>query len=200
MVAEDSGSAYVFGFSAATEAWTQSQKLTATDASAGAGFGCIVAIDGPRAVIGALWASNRAGAAYVFDYSSSAGAWSETQKLTAADGAFGDLFGVSADVDGGRIVVGAPYDTDAGPNSGSAYAFEYSATTGSWTQTQKLTASDAARDDYYGWSVGISADRIAVGAFAEDAGVANQGSVYVYTWNATSASWGRSPTPPPRPP
>ena len=47
---------------------------------------------------------------------------------------------------GSTIVVGAYGNDDAGSKSGSAYVFD--ATSG--TQLFKLTASDAAADDYFG--------------------------------------------------
>ena len=40
---------------------------------------------------------------------------------------------------------------------------------------QKLTASDAADDDYFGISVAISGDTVVVGAYGEDGGAATAG-------------------------
>ena len=45
-------------------------------------------------------------------------------KLTASDGAVDDNFGDAVAVDGDIIVVGASYDDDNGPSTGSAYIFE----------------------------------------------------------------------------
>ena len=47
----------------------------------------------------------------------------ETAKLTASDGAAGDQFGISVSISGDVIVVGAHFDDDNGPDSGSAYVY-----------------------------------------------------------------------------
>ncbi|MDQ3258114.1 MAG: FG-GAP repeat protein, partial [Acidobacteriota bacterium] len=51
--------------------------------------------------------------------------------------------------------------TAAGVNAGSVYVFVRS--NGQWSQQVKLTASDAAKDDKFGFSVGISGDTAVVG-------------------------------------
>ena len=72
-------------------------------------------------------------------------------KLTAADAAAGDQFGLSVSVSGDTAVVGAFGDDDAGSTSGSAYVFVRSG--GAWSQQAKLTAAGAAAGDQFGRSV-----------------------------------------------
>ena len=48
-----------------------------------------------------------------------------------------------------------------------------------WGQVQKLTASDAAAGDRFGYSVSISGDTIVVGAHTDDDGGSDAGAVYV---------------------
>ncbi len=49
-------------------------------------------------------------------------------------------------------------------------------------QEAKLTASDAAGNDWLGWSVALSGDTALVGAYFDDnAGGTNAGSAYVFT-------------------
>ena len=49
------------------------------------------------------------------------------------------------------------------------------------TQTAKLTASDGAASDYFGYSVAISGDTVVVGAYYDDIGAnTDQGSAYVF--------------------
>ena len=48
------------------------------------------------------------------------------------------------------------------------------------TETQKITASDAAADDHFGVSVAISGDTAVVGANFDDDGFDNSGSAYVF--------------------
>jgi uncharacterized protein (TIGR03437 family) len=51
----------------------------------------------------------------------------------------------------------------------------------SYTQQQKVTASDGAANDQMGWSIALSGDTVVVGAPTDDIGEAsNQGSVYVF--------------------
>ena len=103
-------------------------------------------------------------------------------KLTASDGAEFDTFGKRVAISGDTIVVGASEDEIGGFNLGSAYVFVKPG--GGWanaTQTAKLTASDGTDADFFGGSVAISGDTIAVGAYGDDIGPAeDRGSVYVF--------------------
>ena len=157
----DTGSAYVFVRSGDT--WTQQAKLTASDAAAGDFFGYSVSVSGDTAIIGALRdddAGSGSGSAYVFVRSGTT--WTQQQKLTASDAAGEDQFGISVSIDGDTALVGAYDDDDAGAMSGSAYVFVRSGDT--WTQQQKLTASDAAAGDFFSYSVSVSGDTALVGA------------------------------------
>jgi len=173
----ESGSAYVFVRSGGT--WTQQAKLTASDAAAGDYFGYSVSVSGDTIVVGAFMddaGGNQSGSAYVFIRSG--GTWSQQAKLTASDGAAYDHFGRSVSVSSDTVVVGAAYDDDGGSSSGSAYVFIRSG--GTWTQQAKLTASDAAAGDDFGYSVSVSGDTIVVGAFMDDDGGSGSGSAYVF--------------------
>jgi hypothetical protein len=171
------GSAYVFVRSGGV--WTQQQKLTAT--ATGGEYAYSVSVSGDTAVVGAHYdgsAGSYSGAAYV--YVRSGGVWTEQQKLTASDAAAGDRFGGWVSVSGDTAVVGAADDDNAGGgNAGSAYVFVRSGTV--WTQQRKLTASDAAADDFFGASVSVSGDTAVVGALFDDCAAGNNcGSAYVY--------------------
>ncbi len=171
------GSAYVF--TKVSGVWSQKAKLIASDGAADDEFGISVAVDGDTIVVGAHQENandddddtnndvSDSGAAYVFAKVS--GVWSQKAKLLASDGAANDEFGISVAVDGDTIIVGANLTNhiDSGGNavndSGSAYVFTRDSA-GGWSQKAKLTASDAAAQDRYGYSVGVSGDTIAVGA------------------------------------
>lgn len=111
-----------------------------------------------------------------------------TRQFIASDGASGDQFGYSVAVsaDGSTVVVGADTD-DVGSNAnqGSAYVYRWNGS--SWVQVPKLTASDGAASDYFGWSVAVSEDgnTVVVGAVGDDS---SKGSAYVYRWNGSSYS------------
>ena len=75
------------------------------------------------------------------------------------------MFGISVAVSGDTAVVGAHRDdTPAGDDAGSAYVFVRSG--GTWTQQAKLTASDAAAGDLFGFSVAVAGDTAVVGAYS----------------------------------
>ena len=97
------GAAYVFVRSGA--AWSQQQKLSASDGAANDDFGGSVSVSGDTAVIGALGKTSKQGAAYVF--SRSGGVWNQQQELTAPDGAGGDFFGTSVSASAGTALIGA---------------------------------------------------------------------------------------------
>jgi len=155
-------------------------KLTASDAAAGDWFGRSVSISGDTAVIGAYLdddGGNASGSAYVF--TRSGGVWTEQGKLTAFDAAANDFFGFSVSISGDTAVIGAYRD---GSYTGSAYVFTRSS--GVWTQQGKLTASDAAVSDHFGYSVSVSGDTAVIGAYLDDDGGSSSGSAYVFTRSA----------------
>jgi hypothetical protein len=182
------GSAYVFIRSGTS--WTQQAKLTASDGAANDNFGKSVAISGDYAVIGAnlddVGANTSQGSAYVFVRSGTS--WTQQAKLTASDGAANEEFGNSVSLSGNYAVIGAYGDViGANGSQGSAYIFHRSGTT--WTQQAKLTASDGASADWFGYSVAISGDYVIIGAYGDDEGTnTEQGSAYVYIRSGTSWS------------
>jgi len=174
-----SGSAYVFERQG-DGSWLEVDKLTASDGAADAFFGTSVSIFEDRALVGAQFDNDLgtdSGSAYVFERQGD-GSWLEVFKLTASDGATGDLFG-SVSLMEDRVLVGALGDDDLGSDSGSAYVFERQGD-GSWLEVFKLTASDGAAGDLFSISVSLSGDRALVGADGHDDLGSNSGSAYVY--------------------
>ena len=176
----DQGSVYVFERQGGS--FVEQQKLTASDGAAFDYFGTSVAISGATIVVGAFFddigGNVDQGSAYVFERQG--GSFVEQQKLTASDGGAGELFGTSVAISEATIVVGAGGD-DIGGNidQGSVYVFERQG--GSFVEQQKLTASDGAAFDNFGYSVAISGPTIVVGAYGDDiGGNADQGSAYVF--------------------
>ena len=177
-----SGSAYVFVRSGG--AWSQQQKLTASDAATLGEFGSSVAISGDTALIGALGddeGGSVSGAAYIF--TRSGGVWSQQQKLRASDAAANDSFGFAVAISGDRAVIGATGDDHAGTGSGSAYLFARSA--GIWSEQQKLAASDGGSFDVFGWSVSVSEDAVVAGAPFHSGAASSSGAAYVFEPDAT---------------
>ena len=74
----------------------------------------------------------------------------QQQKLSASDGATNDRFGRFVSLYKDYALIGA-YKDDS--DRGSAYIFKRNGST--WTQQQKLTASNGASDDEFGISVSL---------------------------------------------
>ncbi len=176
----NSGSAYVFTRTGTT--WAQQAKLTASDGAAGDDFsGGGVFLSGDTALIGAELDDDKgddSGSAYVFTRSGTT--WTQQAKLLASDGAAGDQFSCWAVcLDGDTALIGAWQDDDNGVNSGSAYMFTRTGTT--WTQQQKLLASDGAAVDMFGVGVALNGSTAFIGAWYDDDKGANSGSAYMFT-------------------
>jgi hypothetical protein len=184
----DSGSVYVF--TRYGTSWTQQAKLTAVDGEAGDEFGYSVALSGDTAVITANADDSDvggvdSGSAYVFTRSGTD--WSQQAKLTAADGAAGDLFGVRVALAGNTALIGARLDDDDvnGVDSGSAYVFTRSGD--SWNQQAKLTAADGGAGDWFGYTVALADDTALIGAGNHDgANGVDSGSAFVFTRSGTA--------------
>ena len=71
--------------------------------------------------------------------------WTEQDKLLPPSGA-GNYFGKSVSISGIYAIIGVYSDNN---NTGSAYIFKRDDT--SWTEQQKLTASDGESGDYFGY-------------------------------------------------
>ncbi|MEM6397609.1 MAG: hypothetical protein AAF741_14770 [Bacteroidota bacterium] len=172
-----SGSAYVFRFDGTS--WTQEAKLVASDGADSDEFGSSVSIFGDLAVVGAFGDGDNgfsSGSAYVFGFDGTN--WSQLQKLTASDGTNGDQFGASVDIYGNTIVIGSARNDN---QTGAAYVFGYDGV--SWTEVQKLTATDATVSDEFGQSVSIEENLIVVGASGDGA---LRGSAYIFRFDGSN--------------
>jgi len=158
----------------------QVAKLTASDAEQDDLFGQSVSLSGDTALVGArrnhLGPSlEDAGAAYVFQRDwGGPDAWGEVARLVAGNAAAGDEFGESVSISGDVAVVGAMLKNNF---KGAAYVFERDeGGPDAWGQVTLLTASNGGGGDFFGVSVAVSGDTIAVGATGGGA----TGAVYVY--------------------
>lgn len=182
------GSVSIFTFFAG--AWSAPVKFTGADSTTGDGFGCAVAMDGDRLIVGAKYearpgggASSYAGCAYIFRWTGAS--WTQEGKLVASDAADDDQFGTAVDISGDRAIVGSPRDDDAGAQTGAAYVFRWDGS--AWTQEAKLVGTGAFQQEYAGTSVAISGTRAAVGAPGYYGTGFNTGAVYPFAYNG--AAW-----------
>ena len=148
--------------------------------TAEAHFGASVATKGDSLIIGVP------GAGFVELHKQSPnGSWPFVTQLFPGDGAPGDMFGYSVAIDGDKAVVGAPLNDNAkGTDAGAAYVF-VRGSNGTWTQQQKLIASDGIDQDHFGQSVAIDGNMIVVGSpyFGSKTftGTRGNGRAYVFT-------------------
>jgi hypothetical protein len=171
------GAAYVFTRTGTT--WTQQAELNASDAVSGDAFGICVSLFEDTALIGANGDDGQRGSAYVFTRTGTT--WTEQAKFFASDGFSGDLFGWPLSLDGDTALIGARFDDDHGTDSGSAYVFTRNGTT--WAQQAKLTASDGATNDGFGWATSLYGDTILIGAPGDNN---YKGSAYLFTRTGTN--------------
>jgi uncharacterized repeat protein (TIGR01451 family) len=170
----DTGAVYVFVRSAG--AWTLEARLSPPGARR---LGNAVAVFGDTVVAGSAEDS------LVYVFVRTAGTWSLQAQLAGSDTTAGDGFGATVSVSGDTIVVGAPdHHTGFGIQSGAAYVFVGSG--GTWTEQQRVVSDLLAAQDYFGTSVSVSGDSLAVGAPGDDTGVGLEaGSAHVFTRSGT---------------
>ncbi len=174
----DTGAVYVFEPDSSGD-WSETQRLLTSDGAAGDLFGYGLALEGDTLVVGATGDDDggaNSGSLYIFERDSS-GNWSEVDKLTASDGAAGDLFGLLAALDGDTLIVSAAYDDNSnGTNAGSLYVFERDSS-GNWSEVEKLLASDGAADDRFGRSATLDGRWAIAGTYTQDG---TSGAAYAF--------------------
>ncbi len=165
----------------------QEAYIKASNTGGGDRFGFSVALSGNTLIVGASSEDSNStginndgdnnlafgsGAVYVFVREN--GLWSQQAYIKASNAQFGDQFGVSVDISGDTIVVGARFEDSAGvgvnadesnnsaANSGAAYVFHRVGTI--WSQQAYLKASNTDLGDEFGESVAISNNTIVVGS------------------------------------
>lgn len=173
----NSGSAFVFVREGSS--WVEQQKLLASDGMPSDLFGYAVDLDGDTAVVGATNVKNRTGAAYVFVRNGTT--WTEQQKLEPSDGEALDGFGWDVALENDTLAIGSIGDDDNGDRSGSVYMFRRSGTT--WTEGEKLIASDGGPLENFGESLAMQGEVLFVGVPGDDDKGADSGSAYVFMDN-----------------
>ncbi len=175
------GAAYIFEFS--NNLWSQTARLLASDADDADNFGVSVSLFGDKALVGNS-NNNDAGAdsgsAYIFEFDGTD--WLEITKFTASNAGFNHRFGSSVSLSNNRVLIGASGENSSGTNTGAAYIFEFNNKT--WTQTQKLNATDAQANAKFGNSVSLIGNRVLITAVTDT----NKGAAYVFNFNGNTWS------------
>jgi hypothetical protein len=160
--------------------WVSEDFFIASDFGVGVNdnFGGSVSVKGDVIVVGA-GNSKGSGSAEVIRYDS--GTWSFEQRLVATDASEGDFFGGSVSIGTDVIVVGAPFATQNGAQSGSVYVFRYDkdqAPGMQWSEDRIVTASDSAVVNDFGVSVSVSGEVTAAGVSLDNPRGNLSGSAY----------------------
>jgi hypothetical protein len=116
--------------------------------------------------------------------------WTQTQEVTADDPGFTPQFGISVALHGTTAMIGAQ-QAKIGDNEDQGAVYVYEQSGGTWTQTQKLVASDGAAFDTFGHSIAFDGTTAFIGAYGATLDEnPSTGAVYVFTladgtWNET---------------
>jgi hypothetical protein len=173
--------------------FAQQAYVKASNTGANDAFGISVALSGNTLAVGARGeysaatgvngnqldnSEPNAGAVYVFTRDP-AGVWSQHAYIKAPTVNEDDLFGLDVALDGDTLVVGASGDDSAATGingdqsdnsafyAGAVHVFTRDGS-GNWSQQAYLKASNAESADGFGYSVALSGNTLAVGAYNED--------------------------------
>jgi len=212
--------------------WTQEAYIKATNADANDQFGSSMSLDGDTIAVGAKQedssltgitnsatvtendSGDRQGAVYVYKRTGSS--WAQEAYFKALNNTSVDNFGQTITLDGDTIAVGAhqedsnetyitngAYGSTDGSTSRAGAVYVYKRTGSTWAQEAFVKASNTGTiNDYFGWSVSIDGETLAVGTKYEDSNqttITNDntsstddsysfsGAVYVY--KRTGSTW-----------
>ena len=183
----DAGSAYIFKREG--ENWTQKAKLTASDGSAGDGFGGSVSISADYVIVGASKDDEdgtRSGSAYIFKRDPNTETWVEQIKLKRSQDTPFDELGISVFINGTSAIVGAHYGNGNTNSCGAAHIYAREPNSENWIEQARVTSSDGAVGDRFGYSVAIEGDYAVIGSHKDDDRGDSSGSVYVFKWDGYS--------------
>ncbi len=197
-----SGSAYIYERDGSGN-WNFAQKIVASDRASSDQFGYSVCIQDSIAMVGAFLEDedesgnntiNGSGSVYVFKRNA-VGVWNQTQKIVASSRSDLDRFGVSLSINGAYVAIGASHvntDASGGNNisdAGAVYIFQKDGL-GNWNETQKIVSSNRKAQYYFGQTISLSNDRLAVGVYKEKEGpsgsppiLTNSGAAYIFERN-----------------
>ena len=153
---EGRGTAHVYRASGA--AWSHAGELAVDGLKPRSGFGTAVATDGERVLVGAPGLGELSGAVYAFRRSAS-GAWERVGTIDAPAPGGREAFGLSLDLRGDLLAVGAPGAAQA---AGAVYLMRPQGDT--WAAATRLTAPEGKAQELFGSAVALASDALWVGA------------------------------------
>ena len=160
-----SGSAYIYDLDGTNEI-----KITASDGAANDRFGGYVDIGSGRILVAASNKNSNRGAVYIYDLHGN-----EVGIITASDGSTGEYFG-RLSIGFNKIIIGAWRHWANFNDQGAIYIYDLDG-----NNDVKITASDAAANDQFGYWTAVGNGRIVVGAAHKHVnGNSDQGAIYIY--------------------
>ena len=189
--ASNAGAAYIFEKTGNDWSAPAVRQLISSDSTHSDNFGSSVSLHGDLIVVSAMHANvggNNTGAAYVYmkngsDWTSSA---PSEAKITASNGTANDLFGKSVSTNGTEIAIGANNADPQGTSSGSTYLYIRNGADWSTISPTELEFTGKNTYDYFGTSIGLTADRLVIGAYSDNTTESKTGAVYVYSKNGVN--------------
>ena len=178
------GIVYIFASGQGT-LWTQEARLTASGGAIGDRFGSACSLAAGLLCVGAplddATGAVNAGSVYVFRRTAP-NVWAQRAKLTASVLSADAQFGRDVATDGATLAVCAP-----STGNGAAYVSTVSGPSDVVSAPIQLFATGIVASDGFGSSIGVSGNRIAIGAARDDvADQADAGSVRIFTRGMTS--------------
>lgn len=188
---DESGQVRVFRWGVSD--WSQmGPTITGEEAYDKAGISVAVSSDGRRFAVGEPGhGATLEGRVRVFEWLVATSQWILLDPGIDGEKALDHAgLSVALSADGTRVAVGAPTNSDVGPQSGQVQVYQRVGP--SWTQLGFDLEGEAA-GDLAGQSVALSGDgtRVAIGAPENSGNGAAAGHVRVYRWSATTQSWSR---------
>ena len=163
------------------QAIPESARITPVTAIEGATFGNRISIDDDWMAIGADFDAEVLGRGFVEIHRREGAGWTHHQTLLSPEDLVPDHFGLTVVLEGSRLLVGAPWDEQAGNRSGAVHLYELEGD--QWTWKQKLVSSVPDNTGaHFGLNCcfGRSDDEIVVGAFLDSLEGAAEGAVWIY--------------------
>ena len=195
----------VVSFQTHAQDFSNETKKVASDRGILDSFGTSVAVDGDYAIVSAKGYDdhttpvNNIGVVYFYNKGTN-GVWEETQLLTASD-YHADDYARSVSISGNYAVLGVQshdYDENNAnlmSSAGAIFIFERDAS-GNWSEIKKMVSNERASGDYFGASVSMSGDYLAVGSYGHDplntsgnATISNAGAVFMVVRQQSNGEW-----------
>jgi len=181
---ENSGAVYIY--SNQTGTWQFKQKLMDPNGNKDDGFGNAVAMTTDQLIVGSYQNDEKAqNAGAVFIYRLTGAEWALTTKLLAPDGNAGDLFGYACAINHNYALIGAQQHNHNNQITGAAYLYQRIGN--SWRLSQQFMPNPGTDNDFFGCSVALSDQFVAIGAYGDDTKGSMAGAVWIY--NLSNYQW-----------